>query len=124
MKGAVSGSLPGGELSFPACRVLTVAAGWIKQEDECFSFTFRLLWYEILSTELTGRRGSCTCAAALNTRELCSGAELRYDWQQQRLGLVPRLLHLLLFHWATRLLNPFNLFFETLNINQRQKLRF
>lgn len=83
MKGAVSGSLPGGELSFPACRVLTVAAGWIKQEDECFSFTFRLLWYEILSTELTGRRGSCTCAAALNTRELCSEAELHCDWQQQ-----------------------------------------
>lgn len=34
---------PRGKLSFPACRTFTVAAQWIKQEGECFSFSLRRL---------------------------------------------------------------------------------
>lgn len=86
MKGAVSGSLPGGSYLFrPAVPSLLRPSG-LNGKTSAFPFLFDSSVVGNLvnraDKRMKGRRGSCLCSAALNTGEFCSDTELLYDLQQ------------------------------------------
>lgn len=80
MKGAVSGSLPGGSYLFrPAVPSLLRPSG-LNRKASAFPFLFDASavgnFVNRADKRMKGRRGSCTCSAALNTCEFCSETEL------------------------------------------------
>lgn len=86
MKGAVSGSLPRGSYLFrPAVPSLLRPSG-LNRKASAFPFLFDASvvgnFVNRADKRMKGRRGSCTCSAALNTCEFCSETKLHYDLQQ------------------------------------------
>lgn len=89
MKGAVSGSLPGGSYLFrPAVPSLLRPSG-LNRKTSAFPFLFDASvvgnFVNRADKRMKGRRGSCTCSAALNTCKFCLEIELHYDLQQLNL---------------------------------------